>query len=340
MAAGPRGEATVRKVGMVSAVLVLGTGSIGMRHLRVLGGLGVPAFALPARTTSAREGLAIVDSYASAAANGATAAVIATATGRHLADAMDGIRAGYHLLVEKPAASTAAGLAALERAAREADRHVFVGCCLRFDAALGRFREWLPHIGKVHSVRIECQSYLPDWRPGTDHRASYSARRDDGGVLRDLIHEIDYAAWLFGWPAAVSARIGNTGVLRIESEEWADLSWESRDVAVSIRLDYLTRPSRRIMRAHGELGTLEVDLIQHRVVLERAGTPADTAVVPQERDDMMRDQTRAFLTAANGGDPGHLATLGEGAQALAICDAARLSSQSGEVTVVRDWRIA
>jgi predicted dehydrogenase len=306
-------------------------------------GLGVRALALPARprATSAGEAFALVDSYASATAQGATAAIIATATGRHLTDAMDGIAAGYHLLVEKPVASSAAGLDALETAARDARRHVFVGCCLRFHASLLRFRELLPRIGEVHHVRIECQSFLPDWRPGTDHRVSYSARRDEGGVLRDLIHEIDYAAWLFGWPSAVWARLGNTGALGIDAEEWAELGWEAPSArAVSIRLDYLTRPSRRIMRAHGERGTLEVDLVGHRVVLQLAGEPAYTADVPQERDDMMRDQARAFLTAASGGDPGDLATLEEGAKALAICDAARASSETGEAVVVRDWRSA
>src|SRR5437868_5836783 len=100
---------------MVSAVLVLGTGSIGMRHLRVLDrGLRVPAFALPVRASSAPEGFTRVESFRAAAEKGATAAVIASATGRHLADALDGIRAGYHLLIEKPVASTTAGLAGLE----------------------------------------------------------------------------------------------------------------------------------------------------------------------------------------------------------------------------------
>ena len=319
---------------MVSTVLVFGTGSIGTRHLRVLDGLGVTTLALPVRP---RDGLSIVDSYAAASARGATAAVIATATGRHLADAMDGARAGYHLLIEKPVAATTIGLAALEQTAVH---RVFVGCCLRFDAALRRFRDLLPRLGKVHDVRIECQSYLPDWRPGTDYRASYSARRDEGGVLRDLIHEIDYAAWLFGWPSEVSAQIGNTGALGIESEEWADLAWNVDAARVSIRLDYLTKPARRIMRARGEHGSLEVDLIGHRVVLDLAGQPVYTDDVPQERDDMMRDQAIAFLAAADGGDSGDLATLDDGAKALAICDAARASSETGVAVAVRAWRTA
>jgi predicted dehydrogenase len=342
---------------MVSAVLVHGTGSIGARHLRVLGAMGTPALAMSVRRangidTGARivttseataiglmriEGAQVVDSIAAAVDAGATSAIIATSTGRHLDDATAALRAGLDLLVEKPLAASTRGLADLDRVARDAGRRVFVGCCLRFDAALLRFRALLPQIGAIDHVRIECRSYLPEWRPSTDYRASYSARADEGGVLRDLIHEVDYAAWLFGWPERITGRTGNSGELGIESEEWAELEWVAPAAkSVSIRLDYLTTPARRVMRAQGENGTLEVDLIAHRVVLELVGEAAYTADVVQARDEMMTDQTRAFLSAIQGGDPGQLATLEDGARALAICDAARLGAQS----VVGDWRSA
>jgi predicted dehydrogenase len=301
-------------------VVVYGTGSIGSRHLRVLGRMGVAATGV-----SARGGAPFP--------HHADAAIIATATGRHVSDALAAIRAGCHVLVEKPVAPSAAGLAELDAVARAADRRVFVGCNLRFDSAVLGFRALLPRIGRVHEVEIACRSFLPDWRPGTDHASSYSAQLDEGGVLRDLIHEIDYAAWLFGWPAQVTARIGNTGALGIAAEEWADLEWDARGAHVSIGLDYLARSPQRFIRARGEGGTLAADLIAHRLMLGN-----EVIEAPQERDTMMRDQASAFLAAVGGGDPGQLATLDEGGRAIAICDASRISN--GVPVPVRDWRIA
>jgi predicted dehydrogenase len=332
-----------------AAVLVFGTGSIGMRHMRVLAnGLGVKALARPTRAErmtdpALRESFDVVDSYATASSKGARAAVIATATGRHLDDAREAVAAGFDLLVEKPLASSAKGLAALDRAARDANRQIYVGCCLRFQTALRLFRERLPEIGKPHHVRIECQSYLPDWRPGTDHRTSYAAHEDEGGVLRDLVHEIDYAMWLFGMPASVTATLGNTGRLGIASEEEADLVWSANGATVSLRLDYLTRPARRIMRATGEHGTLEVDLIAQRVTLARAGETPREEDAKQDRDDMMKAQTAAFLAAVTSGDArnaGDLATFEDGARVLAICDAARRSSAEKKEIAVTNWRDA
>lgn len=301
-------------------VVVYGTGSIGSRHLRVLRRMGVPATAV-----SVRSGASFPER--------ADAAIIATATGRHVPDALAAIRAGCHVLVEKPVAPSAAGLAELERAAHAADRRVFVGCNLRFDATVLGFRALLPRIGRVRDVHVECRSYLPDWRPGTDYVRSYSAQVDEGGVLRDLIHEIDYAGWLFGWPDQVTARLGTTGTLGIAAEEWADLTWDAGDARVSIQLDYLARPPRRFIRARGDGGTLVADLIAHQLMLG-----SEIIETPQERDATMLDQTSAFLAAVAGGDPAQLATLDEGGKAIAICDASRVSN--GVPVTVRDWRIA
>jgi predicted dehydrogenase len=194
-------------------------------------------------------------------------------------------------------------------------------------------------IGPVHSVRIECQSFLPEWRPGTDYRRAYCARADEGGVLRDLIHEIDYAIWLFGRPCKLFARLKNSSALGIESDESADLYWESpAGASVSIRLDYLTRIPRRKMTAFGELGDLEWDYFGKRVALALAGRPQQIWNIEQERDEMLRDQAAAFLRFAETHDASSLATLEEGAFAVAVCDTARISSESGRMEPVLDWR--
>lgn len=326
---------------MVRAALVFGTGSIGMRHLRTLGRLGIEAIARPTRATRALDadlaGVCVVSSLAEASRRGADTVIVATNTGRHVADAGEAIRAGFHVLVEKPLAADARGLGDLARAADVAGRLVFVGCCMRFHAGLSAFRDKLPAIGDVHEVRIECQSFLPDWRPSTDLRASYSARADEGGVLRDLIHEIDYAVWLFGRPSRVTCRMGNTGRLGIEAEEWADLTWETeRATVVTLRLDYLSRPSRRRMRAAGREGTLEVDLLAQKVTL--AGpSGSESWDTPQDRDDMMAAQASAFFAAVERKPSGALASFEDGAFAVALGDAARASSRSGQAESIVAW---
>ena len=303
-------------------VIVRGAGSMGRQHLdavRALPGIG-RLVAWPARD-------APPDALASAGRP--LAFIVATDTKRHVADALDALARGASVLVEKPLAEDADAARAL-LAVDASTRRVFVGCVLRFQRALEAFVTWLPEIGAVHAVRIECQTHLPDWRPGRDHRTGYSARADEGGVLRDLIHEIDYATWIFGMPDGVRGHLATTGRLGIEAEESADLAWTAPSgPQVSVRLDYLTRPGRRTMVADGALGTLRWDGIAQRVDLSLADGSSRRRHFRQTRERMLIAQDRAFLRAVAGGDPGPLATLRDGIMALAVCDAARRSSDRG-----------
>jgi predicted dehydrogenase len=318
--------------------VVVGTGSIGLRHIRVLRSIpGVRVLAMPVRPQRraelVNEGVDVVADWRDAALHGATYAVVATDTGRHVADAEAALAAGCDVLVEKPLAVDADSARRLTVAATAAVRRVAVGCCLRFLTGMRQVRVRIPALGRVHAVRIECQSYLPDWRVGRDFRASYTARPDEGGVLRDLIHEIDYATWLFGWPSAVYAELMNTGRLEIASEEAADLLWSVDGIAVSLRLDYLSRPPRRQLALYGEQGCLHWDLIQGVVTVSLDGS--DTLEdVSEHPDDKYRAQADAFLHVRAGAPDERLAWADAGVRALAVCDAARRSAGRGSRVAV------
>ena len=326
--------------------VILGTGSIGTRHLRVVRDLvGAEVLAVPVRAIRRSElrssGFEVCSTLEEAIAAGARAVIIATDTARHVTDLRSALQLRCPVLVEKPLAANTSGLSDLAPEIDRANHRVFVACDLRFDTSLLRFRQRLPEIGAVHAVRIECQSYLPAWRTNRDYRQSYSARAAEGGVLLDLTHEIDYAVWLFGAPSRVFARLQNSGRLEIESEEAADLYWETPDgAAISIRLDYLSRATHRTMHAYGESGEIEWDGVAQTVTLRIDNECPQTEQFPQERDATVRDEDTAFLRAASGGDPVNLTTFEEGALAVSICDAARRSSVSGKFETLTDWRAA
>jgi len=312
-------------------VAVLGTGSIGTRHLAVLGALpGVRPLAVPLRIQRreelARAGHEVAQDLPAAFTEGARAAVIATDTRRHVADAVQALALGFDLLVEKPLACDTKGARQIRDVALRNGRRVFVGCVLRFSASLNAFRAHLARVGRLHSVHIECRSFLPDWRPGQPYKDSYSAREDEGGVLRDLVHEIDYAAWLFGWPRRLFARVRNLGRLGIAADEQAEMSWEADSGAVvTVGLDYLTRPTRRGICAAGELGTLTWNAVEQGVTVSVAGEAAATQRLAEERNNMFRAQAAAFVASCQDGRDVALATAEDGVRALAVIEAARRS---------------
>lgn len=314
-------------------IAVLGTGSAGLHHLKAINSTeSASAVAIPVRASRLAELEASGFTTApclKAAAVKAKIAIIATDTARHIEDTLCALSQGFDVLVEKPMAVDAAQAHQICEQATRLDRQVFVGCVLRFSQALQTFQKLLPAIGQLHSVRIESQSYLPDWRPQRPYQQSYSVRSREGGVLLDLIHEIDYAGWIFGWPAALQGNLRNLGRLGIDSDEVAQLTWETpTGCAVSINLDYLSRPPRRRMKAYGDLGTIGWDGITGTVRLMLAENSTQESQSSQTVDEMFAAQIGALISAINGGHDPRLATGIEGAQALAICDAARRSSMT------------
>ena len=179
-------------------IAVFGTGSIGTQHLSALQKIpGIEPIAVPKRVERVQQilgqGYQAVSSLNEVLQMGARVGIIATDTGKHLADGLAALDSGLHILVEKPLSTNALEGMKICLAAKRANRKLFVGCLLRFSRSLNEFRKRLIYLGKIHCVQIECQSYLPDWRAERGYRDSYSSRSIEGGALRDLLHEIDYA---------------------------------------------------------------------------------------------------------------------------------------------------
>ena len=282
-------------------VVVVGTGSAGSNHLKILNNLSeINPVAIPKRNQRLAElrdqGFRVARNLADSTLESAKFCIVASDTGQHLEDSVEAIDRNMSVLCEKPIAANSKDAAFLVRYSEQKSVNLFVGCLLRFSKSLDLFKGMLGEIGPVQSVRIECQSYLPEWRPERDYTASYSARKSEGGVLNDLIHEIDYAGWIFGWPVELTAFLRNSGHLGIQSEESADIYWLTQHgCSVSIRLDYLSRISRRVMSAYGELGNLKWDGILNQVTLHVQGKAPEKFRCPQTREEMLWDQDQAFL---------------------------------------------
>ena len=186
------------------------------------------------------------------------------------------------------------------------------------------------------------QSWLPDWRPDRDYRESYSARADEGGVLRDLVHEIDYATVLFGPPTLLGASVAIGGPLEIDAEQAATLLWRAGRFDVATRLDYVTRPATRGLVVRSSHGVIEWDVVRAVV---RHTTP-DGEVMEQlfehdlDRDIVMGTQARAALDLRPTAPAderlarGAPATLAEGIAAVRLCDAARALGAPERVAAV------
>jgi len=290
--------------------VVVGLGSIGQRHARVLKELGHRV------ATVSRRGDGDYTSIAGAiAAADPEYAVIATETSQHAESLRQLAEADFRgsVLVEKPLFAQSAPAPDYPFAS------LVVGYNLRFHPVMTAFAERLGGRGAI-TVSAYVGQDLRDWRPGRDHRTTASATQQaGGGVLRDLSHELDYLLWLFGPWQRVAALGGASGARQVDVDDHLDLLLEmQRSQAVQVHMDYLDQPGIRKIRVNLTEETIEADIFGGRLTVN-----GKAHEYPSERDESYRNMHRA---AIEGRAP--ICTFAEGLAVMDLIDASERALQS------------
>jgi len=309
------------------SVLIIGCGSIGKRHARVLNGLGVHDLRacdpLPAQRASLLEQVPTVkmyETYEAGLADRPDAVLIGTPPWLHIPQAMQAIRAGCHVLSEKPLSDSTDGLDDLVALAAAEDKKVMVAHCFRYHDGLLKAKTALDtgRIGRLVSVRAMVGEHLPDVRP--DYRSLFSAQY--GGAF-DLMHDIDLALWYAGLPVKqVYALSGSYSDIDIVAPDVAEIliGFAGRCLA-TVHLDFFQRPRRRQIELIGTAGVVIVEFARwdHCTVsvFEAAKAAWEHEEMVTDRDDMFRAEDREFLEAVAEDKPIHC-TVAEGRKAVEV----------------------
>lgn len=295
--------------------LVVGQGSIGSRHARLLSQLDCKVSVVSRRQnlqfrTHATLTAAIV-------AEQPDYIVIANPTSEHRQTLQVVADAGFdgRVLVEKPLFDVQADIPG------NRFRAAYVAYNLRFHPVIQAMRAHLQDEQAI-SAQFYAGQYLPTWRPDTDYTQSYSARRAaGGGVLRDLSHELDCLTWLFGQCRRVTAIGGHFSHLSIDSDDaFSVLAETERCSMATLQVNYLDRIRKREIIINTDRHTLHADLVSARL---RVDTDIqEFSVTP---DDTYLAQHRAVIA----GDDHYLCTLKQGVSSVELVNTIEQAAASG-----------
>lgn len=297
-------------------VLIIGYGSIGARHARLLTALGCDTAVVSERKVDFP--VVYPDLATALAAERQEYVVIANITSRHHDTLLMLAQLGYTgaVLVEKP-------LFNRYRTLRQYPfRKVFVAYNFRFHPIVRQLKTLLEG-ETVLSVQAYVGQYLPEWRPTRDYRASYSASAEQGGgVLRDLSHELDYLTWILGGWERISALGGHLSSLDITSDDVFALMLVTPSCrVVTLQLNYLDRLTRRFVLVNTSKHTIEVDLVRETLTVDQ-----DSKSFTGGLDYSYRAMHEAILS----GNTSALCSLDEGNETLRLIEAAELAAERGE----------
>ena len=295
--------------------LVIGYGSIGTRHARLLSELGCDTAVLSARESDFPRTYRTLE--VALEKSRPDYIVIANATADHYDTLQKLSEAGYggRVLVEKP-------LFAESRALPDCRfSGLWVGYNLRFHPVIQCVKKLLAGENAI-SANAYVGQYLPDWRPGTDYRTSYSADAGcGGGVLKDLSHELDFLSLLLGPWTRVAAIGGHFSPLEINSDDLFVLLMQSQQCpAIALQVSYLDRMVQRRFSINTEQRTIVADFVTCSVIDN--GRRIDLAC---EKDTSYREMHRAVMM----GETENLCSIDQGGDVLKLIAAAEEASSKG-----------
>jgi predicted dehydrogenase len=339
---------------MTQRIAIVGAGTIGSVHARLVDSLGDQGVLAAIVDTDLERARSLADRYGAPAfasateayqAAGIDIAAICLPSAFHADAAVEALEAGLHVIIEKPIDISLESADRVVAAERSSGRTASVISQRRFQPAAAYVHDAIERgeLGRITSGVVESAFFRTleyyqsgDWR-GT-------AAIDGGGALMNQgIHALDLLLWMLGEPVSVSALTGRLAHPDIEVEDVAGATIQFAGGAIGVLLAstaaYPGLPVR--LAVHGDAGTavMENDALTF-FASRTAAAPDDAAVtereIPEGWSDVDVAHRRQYLDVLDAiqqrRPPG--VTTADGRRALEVVLAVYESARTGAPVVL------
>jgi len=246
----------------------------------------------------------------------------------HPKQAIAALKAGKHVLCEKPLALNSAQARSIVRAAQSARGFFMPAMCMRFWPGWSCLKQVVAEkpYGKILAASFRRLSAAPGWS-----KATYSSGSLCGGALLDLhIHDTDFVQFLFGRPNSVSSsgvtRKGNS-IDHVVTQYhyrggpavYAEGTWL---LAGGFNMAYTVICER---------ATLDYDLARGAEALRITELGKAPRVVKCGGSDGYSGEISYMLQAIQSGKAPKVVTAKDGLSAVQICEAEAKSVRTGRI---------
>ncbi|MEM3839908.1 MAG: Gfo/Idh/MocA family oxidoreductase [Candidatus Bathyarchaeia archaeon] len=232
-------------------------------------------------------------------------------------EALKALKAGKHVLVEKPMAANSKQAETLLKTAEREGLHLSVGFLMRFIPGLQYIKKAIESqdIGELVCATAKRVSEWPE-------------RVGDIGVVKDLaIHDIDVMRYLFSNdPVAVYAKTGNMKHRKFEDYAHIMLTFKHGKNAF-IEANWLTPYKTRVLVVTGSKAIAKLDYITQELTIETAEKTVQPRIPWQEP---LKLELQHFARCILGKEKPFI-TGWDGLKALKIAEAALKSSRTGRL---------
>ena len=316
---------------------VIGVGSMGQNHARILSEKGILAGVADivpevAQAVGTKYGVKHYLSYQEMLKGDLDAVVVVTPTSTHEKTASDAMRAGKHVLLEKPMSGSSKILSGLIQLARESNVVLAGGFTERFNPAVTFAKQGIQtgEWGELITASTRRVSSLP-------------TRIRDVGVVMDLgVHDIDVVQYIVGSkPRSVYALGGQGKGMKYEDHASMLIDFEGGATGY-VEVNWLTPMKVRKLALTCDKNFVEVDYMDQAALvcassfkqldsgnLYNVPLEFDTRRIALKKEEPLKRELNDFLAAiAEKKEP--LVTGESATSTLRIAEAALESMRSGK----------
>lgn len=239
---------------------------------------------------------------------------------------------GLHIICEKPAALTLEDAKAMEATCSEHGVRLFIGHVVRF---FPNYRNAFDQVrsGKIGEPKMAHFKRYGSYPQGVDYW--YHDRSKSGGVIMDLmIHDIDFACWLFGDVESVYASVTNPSLSGMEYAQ-VTLKFSSGAIANLTSFWGYAGPFTTQFEISGTGGIIRFDSNQVQTLDLKVATGGDgqkvAVQVPSSPTlhDPYYDEVKHFIECIReGNEP--IVSATDASRAVEIALACERSAQTGQ----------
>jgi scyllo-inositol 2-dehydrogenase (NADP+) len=224
--------------------------------------------------------------------------VIASPNRTHFPIAKEALKAGKHVVVDKPFTVTLDEADALIALARDEQRILTVFQNRRLDGDFLTFRKLLPRLGEVHLFEANWDRFRPAIKQGWREIAE-----PGGGVLTDLgSHLLDHALQVFGLPDALDADVLAQRA-EAQVDDYFEIAMHYGRGRVCLRCSTLIAEPRARFAVHGSGGSfVKFGIDVQEAQLKSGMDPRDASFGIDERNGTFTspDGTRTDVPTERG----------------------------------------
>jgi len=248
---------------------IVGCGRIAQRHAEHIskrGKLIAVCDVVAEKANAMAESYAAVSytDYTEMLKNETTIDVVAVCSpnGLHAIHSIEALKAGYHVLCEKPMGLTVQECGDMIQAAERANKRLFAIKQNRYNPPVAAVKEVIDSgkLGKVMSIQLSCF-----WNRNTDYYAnSWKGTKDlDGGTLfTQFSHFVDLLYWLIGDVDEVAAMMGNfahQGIIEFEDTGVVILKFTNGAIGtINYTVNSFQKNMEGSLTIFGEKGTVKI----------------------------------------------------------------------------------